>query len=143
MCCHAHSWWQIGCIQWTAKIYFLAFWFMAILCETSWLLASTNKIKKHNQPLYSGLVATFEHIWNVISIIFWTTRWWQFENTIFGIFDLCFHRHYNHFKKHPSFLVYEYVSIKERYELLGSSLPSTNAYIGFRHHEHEMIYEYM
>ena len=132
---HTHSSWQIGCIQWTVKISFPAFWFMAILCETSWLLASTNK--KHNQPLYSGLVATFEQIWNAISIMFWITWWWHFENTILGIFDLCFRCHYNHFKKQPSFLVYRYVSIKERYVFLGSYLPSTNAYIGFSDHEHD------
>ena len=35
-----------------------------------------------------------------------------------------------------SFLDYEYVSIKERYEFLGSFLSSTNADIGFSHHEH-------
>ena len=35
-----------------------------------------------------------------------------------------------------SFLAYEYVAIKERYEFLGSFLSSTNADIGFSHHEH-------
>ena len=39
-----------------------------------------------------------------------------------------------HFKS--SFLAYEYVAIKERYEFLGSFLSSTNADIGFFHHEH-------